>query len=52
MPPRSKRQARFLGLVAAGKIKRKDAPSRAQARESLRGAKVKRLPEKAPKRKK
>lgn len=44
MPPRSKAQARFLGAVAAGKIKRRRGPTRTQAREMLRGAKLKRLP--------
>lgn len=45
MPAKSKRQARFLGAVAAGKIRRKGAPSKARAREMLRGTKTKRLPE-------
>lgn len=49
MPPKSKAQARFLGMVAAGKINRKNAPSKTQAREMTRGAKVKRLPERARK---
>lgn len=49
MPPKSKKQAAFLGLVAAGKITRKGTPSRAQAREMLRGSKVKPLPTRARK---
>jgi hypothetical protein len=52
MPPRSKRQARYLGAVAAGKARKKGGPSRKQAREMLRGAKLKRLPNTAPKKKK
>ena len=52
MPPKSKRQARFLGAVAAGKARKKGGPSRTQAREMLRGSKQKGLPERAPKRKK
>ena len=49
---KSKRQARFLGAVAAGKAKKKSKGlSRVQAKEILRGESVGRLPETAPKKK-
>lgn len=51
MPPVSKQQAAFLGLVAAGKITRKSAPSRAKAREMLRGSKLKGLPKRKARKK-
>lgn len=50
MPAKSKRQARFLGAVASGRVKRKGI-SKTRAREMLRGTKIKRLPETARKRK-
>lgn len=40
---KSKAQARFLGAVAGGQIRRKGL-SRTRAREMLKGTKVKRLP--------
>ena len=51
MPPKSKKQARYLGAVAAGKARKKGGPSKKQAREMLRGSSVKRLPERAKKKK-
>lgn len=51
MPPKSKAQARYMGAVAAGKARGKRGLTRAQAREYLRGAKVKRLPARKRKRK-
>jgi hypothetical protein len=44
MPPKSKAQARFLGAVASGRARSKRGPTRAQAREMLRGAKLAKLP--------
>lgn len=46
MPPVSKRQAGFLGMVAAGKRKIRGM-SPEQAKEYLRGADVKDLPERS-----
>jgi len=42
-PPRSKAQARFFGAIAGGKIKRKGF-SKKEARDRLRGVKIKKLP--------
>jgi hypothetical protein len=52
MPRRakSKAQARYLGAVAGGQIKRKGL-SRKKAREMLKGTKVKKLPARKRKRK-
>jgi hypothetical protein len=50
MPPKSKRQAGYLGLIAGGKVKSRTL-SQARAREMLRGAKLKRLPTRKRKRK-
>jgi hypothetical protein len=50
MPPKSKAQARFMGAVAGGKIKKKGL-SRKEAREYLRGTKIKSLPKKIKKKK-
>lgn len=47
---KSRAQARFLGAVAGGQVKRKGL-TRAKARELLRGTKVKRLPARKRKRK-
>ncbi len=45
MPPKSKKQARLLGLIAGGEIPRKKTGlSKAKAKEMLRGAKLKKLP--------
>lgn len=44
MPPKSKKQAGFLGAIAGGKARKKGGPTRAQAREMLRGSKLKGLP--------
>jgi hypothetical protein len=41
-PPKSRAQARFFGAIAGGKIKRKGF-TRAEARNRLRGVKVKKL---------
>ena len=51
MPPKSKAQARFMGAVIAGKA-RKKGPTKKQAREFLRGHKIKGLPKKVRKKKK
>jgi hypothetical protein len=45
MPPKSKRQARFLRAVAAGRARKKGGPTKAQAREMVSGHKTKHLPE-------
>lgn len=47
MPPKTQKQARFFGAVAGGKARKKTSLSRSQARESLRGTKVKSLPKSA-----
>lgn len=51
MPVRSKAQARFMGAIIAGKA-RKKGPTKKQAREFLRGHKIKGLPKKVRKKKK
>lgn len=51
MPAKSKAQARFLGAVAAGKARKGTSMTKAQAREHLRGTKVKKLPVRKKKRK-
>ena len=51
MPVRSKAQAGFMGAVIAGKA-RKKGPTKKQAREFLRGHKMKGLPKKIRKKKK
>ena len=51
MPARSKAQAGFFGAIIAGKA-RKKGPTKKQAREFLRGHKVKGLPRKVRKKKK
>lgn len=45
MPVKSKQQAKFMGLVASGKLKKKGL-SKEKAKEFLRGVKVTRLPRK------
>ena len=47
MPVKSKAQARLFGLIAGGGTPSGGGPSESQAREALRGTKVKNLPEKA-----
>ena len=50
----SQAQARFLGAIAGGNVKRKSGPSKAKARKMLRenrGFKMRDLPERAPSRK-
>jgi hypothetical protein len=49
--PVSKRQARFFGAVAGGKA-RGSGMTRKEARDRLRGIKLKNLPEKRRKRRK
>jgi len=50
MPPKSRKQARLLGLIAGGEIPRKKTDlSKAKAKEMLRGAKLKKLPLRAKK---
>jgi len=51
MPVVSKAQARFMGAIAGGKLKKKGL-SKAKAKEFLRGVKVKKLPSKVKKGKK
>lgn len=46
MPAKSKAQARFMGMVASGKIKRKGL-SKTQAKEFLSGVKVGKLPKRS-----
>lgn len=48
MPAVSKAQARFMGAVVGGKIKKKGL-SKAKAKEFLRGVSVKKLPNKTRK---
>ena len=48
MPPKSRAQARFLGAVAGGQAKASGL-SKDEAKEYLRGSKLKTLPEKAKK---
>jgi hypothetical protein len=45
MPVKSKSQAGFMGMIAAGKIKKKGL-TKDKAKEFLRGVKVKNLPQK------
>lgn len=49
MPPKSKAQAGFFGAIAGGKSNKKGGPSKSQAREALRGSKIKGLPKRAKK---
>ena len=48
MPARSQAQARFMGAIAGGQIKKKGL-SKAKAKEFIRGVKIKRLPKKVKK---
>lgn len=48
MPVKSNAQARFMGAVASGKLKRKGL-SKEEAREFLRGSKLNDLPERVGK---
>ena len=50
MPVKSQQQAKFMGLVASGEIKKKGL-SEEKAKEFLRGVKVKKLPRKVKKKK-
>lgn len=50
MPPTSKRQARLFGAIAGGRSTKARGMSSSQARESLRGTKIKRLPARSRKR--
>lgn len=52
MPPKSKAQARLFGAAAGGKKTKAKSLSRSQAREALRGVKVKKLPARKRKRRK
>lgn len=45
MPAKSRAQARFMGAVAGGAIKKKGL-SKAKAKEFLKGVKVSKLPKK------
>lgn len=52
MPAKSKAQARFMGAVAGGKVKKKSL-SKEEAKEFVKGQKTSKLPEKKkPKKKK
>ena len=52
MPPKSRKQARLLGLIAGGgKTRKKTGLSRARAKEFLRGSKIRRLPLRVKKKK-
>lgn len=52
MPAKSKKQARFLGAVISGQVKKKSSGlSKAEAREMLRGTKLKKLPKKVKRKK-
>jgi hypothetical protein len=50
MPAVSKKQARFMGAVAGGVIKKKGL-SKAQAKEFIKGQKVSKLPARKKKKK-
>jgi hypothetical protein len=52
MPPKSRAQARLYGAVAGGKKTKAKGMTRKQAREALRGTKVKSLPARKKRRKK
>jgi hypothetical protein len=49
MPAKSKRQARLFGAIAGGnkRLARKTGLTRSQAREAVRGQKVRKLPERS-----
>jgi hypothetical protein len=51
MPPKSRAQARLFGAVAGGQRTKAKSLTRKQAREALRGTKMKRLPARKRKRK-
>ncbi|KKK81880.1 hypothetical protein LCGC14_2808960 [marine sediment metagenome] len=52
MPPKSKKQARLLGIIAGGgKPRKKTGLSKTKAKEFLKGAKLKRLPLRVKKKK-
>jgi hypothetical protein len=51
MPVKSKSQAKFMGAVAGGAIKKKGL-SKSKAKEFLRGVKVSKLPKKSKTKKK
>ncbi len=51
MPAKSKAQARLFGAVAAGKRTKATGLSKSEARESLRGTKLSKLPARKKKRK-
>lgn len=48
MPVKSKAQAKFMGAIAGGKLKKKGL-SKTKAKEFLKGVKVKKLPKKSKK---
>lgn len=48
MPVKSKQQAKFMGMIASGKLKKKGL-SKDKAKEFLRGVKVGALPRKVKK---
>jgi hypothetical protein len=52
MPVKSKKQAGLFGAAAAGKKTKAKGLSRGQAKEALKGVKVKRLPKQVSKKKK
>ena len=51
MPVKSKQQAKFFGLLASGKMKKKGL-SKGKAKEFLKGVRLKSLPNKIKKKKK
>ena len=50
MPAKSKQQAKFMGAIAGGQIKKKGL-SKEKAKEFLTGIKIKSLPKKVAKKK-
>jgi len=52
MPVKSRAQARLFGAVAGGRKTKAKTLSKAKAKESLKGQKLKKLPERVKKKKK
>ena len=50
MPAKSKAQARFMGMIAGGHLKKKGL-SKAKAKEFLRGISISKLPKRVSKKK-
>ena len=49
MPAKSKAQARYMRAVIAGDVEGKDKPTKAEAKEFVKGVPTKNLPEKKAK---